>query len=354
MAVPVDVLRRVPLLSGLQDDELMELAARFRERVYDAGAPVVTAARPARGSSSSPRARRWWARRTGPPPAWQARLLRRDRADRRRPPLGRHHGRDEHALLGHRAARVPRLRQAAPGGRVDAARGARQAAAGGRGRRRRRRPSAASPALATRGLVDVGAPHATDDGAASTGVALLDTALSDGRLRIAKAEARGPGVEGSVFRDGVEDGRPALEAAPAAARLGTALRAVRMQRNLSQSELARLLGISPSAVSQAERGRRGLSLETLLDACTKLDLTLDELLRGDVNPRLPARPPPRSPPACGRAAPGAARCRGADRWSAAGPESTAQRRRPLRRALRAPRPARRGSSRARSPAARGR
>ena len=52
MAVPVDVLRRVPLLSGLQDDELMELAARFRERVYDAGAPVdAAAARPARGSS---------------------------------------------------------------------------------------------------------------------------------------------------------------------------------------------------------------------------------------------------------------------------------------------------------------
>jgi transcriptional regulator with XRE-family HTH domain len=120
-------------------------------------------------------------------------------------------------------------------------------------------------------------------------------ALSDGRLRIAKAEARGPGVEGSVFRTGVEGGRPVLEAAPAAARLGTALRAVRTQRHLSQSDLARLLGISPSAVSQAERGRRGLSLETLLDACTKLDLTLDELLRGDVHPgyRLARRHDPR-------------------------------------------------------------
>ena len=119
--------------------------------------------------------------------------------------------------------------------------------------------------------------------------------LSDGRLRIAKAEARGPGVEGSVFRSRVENGRPVLEAAPAAARLGTALRAVRMQRQLSQSDLARLLGISPSAVSQAERGRRGLSLETLLDACAKLDLTLDELLRGDVNPgyRLARRHDPR-------------------------------------------------------------
>src|SRR3954467_7321148 len=54
--------------------------------------------------------------------------------------------------------------------------------------------------------------------------------LSDGRLRIAKAEARGPGVEGSVFRTRIEDGRPELEAAPAAARVGTPLRAVPLQR----------------------------------------------------------------------------------------------------------------------------
>jgi transcriptional regulator with XRE-family HTH domain len=119
--------------------------------------------------------------------------------------------------------------------------------------------------------------------------------IGEGRLRIAKAEARGPGVEGNVFRCRVADGRPQIEAAPAAARLGTALRAVRTQRHLSQSDLARLLGISPSAVSQAERGRRGLSLETLLDASAKLDLTLDELLRGDVSPgyRLARRHDPR-------------------------------------------------------------
>src|SRR3954471_15766454 len=42
MGVPVDLLRRVPLLSGLADDELAALAARFRERTYDAGAPVTS------------------------------------------------------------------------------------------------------------------------------------------------------------------------------------------------------------------------------------------------------------------------------------------------------------------------
>jgi len=48
MAVPVDVLRRVPLLAGLRDDELAELSTRFRERAYDRGAPVVS-----RGSSGT-------------------------------------------------------------------------------------------------------------------------------------------------------------------------------------------------------------------------------------------------------------------------------------------------------------
>src|SRR3954468_7713734 len=42
MGVPADLLRRVPLLAGLADDELAALAARFRERIYDAGAPVTT------------------------------------------------------------------------------------------------------------------------------------------------------------------------------------------------------------------------------------------------------------------------------------------------------------------------
>lgn len=119
--------------------------------------------------------------------------------------------------------------------------------------------------------------------------------VGDGRLRIAKAEGRPPGVEGSVFRYGLEGGLPVLAAAPAAARLGAALRSLRIARHLSQADLARLAGVSPSAISQAERGRRGLSLETLLDLAGKLNITLDELLRGDVAPgyRLARRDDPR-------------------------------------------------------------
>ena len=107
-------------------------------------------------------------------------------------------------------------------------------------------------------------------------------AVGESRLRIAKADGRPAGIEGSVFRYRDVEGLPALTPAPIAARIGTALRAARTQRHLSQSDLARLAGVSPSAISQAERGQRGLSLETLLELTGKLNMTVDELLRGDV------------------------------------------------------------------------
>jgi transcriptional regulator with XRE-family HTH domain len=106
--------------------------------------------------------------------------------------------------------------------------------------------------------------------------------VEDSRLRIAKADGRPPGVEGSVFSYDDAGGMPSLTPAPVVARIGAALRAARTQRQLSQSGLARLAGVSPSAISQAERGRRGLSLETLLELTANLGMTLDELLRGEV------------------------------------------------------------------------
>lgn len=106
--------------------------------------------------------------------------------------------------------------------------------------------------------------------------------VGESRLRVAKAEGRPPGIEGSVFRYRAAEGLPALTPAPVAARIGAALRAARTQRHLSQSDLARLADVSPSAISQAERGHRGLSLETLLELTSRLGMTVDELLRGDV------------------------------------------------------------------------
>jgi transcriptional regulator with XRE-family HTH domain len=105
--------------------------------------------------------------------------------------------------------------------------------------------------------------------------------VDDHRVRISKADGRPPGVEGSVLSVSRHEGALRLEATPAAARLAGALRSLRLRRNLSQSELAELAGVSPSAISHAERGQSGLSLDTLLDLSARLNVTLDELLSGD-------------------------------------------------------------------------
>jgi len=87
-----------------------------------------------------------------------------------------------------------------------------------------------------------------------------------------------------MFRYSVKDGGLQLQPTQAAARVGAALRAYRLRRDLSQSDLARLAGVSPSAISQVERGERGLSLETLMALSGRLNVTLDELLGGEVTP----------------------------------------------------------------------
>ena len=104
--------------------------------------------------------------------------------------------------------------------------------------------------------------------------------VGDGTVRVAKAEGRPPSVEGLVFRYRDEGDTVALEPAPAAAVLGTGLRTLRQERRLSQSEVAALAGVSASAISQAERGERGLSLETLLELTGRLGISIDELLHG--------------------------------------------------------------------------
>src|SRR6266480_3164792 len=91
-------------------------------------------------------------------------------------------------------------------------------------------------------------------------------------------------AQGQLFRYSVQDGTLQLQPAQAVARVGMALRAYRMRRELSQSDLARLAGVSPSAISQVERGERGLSLETLMALSGRLNVTLDELLGGEVTP----------------------------------------------------------------------
>jgi transcriptional regulator with XRE-family HTH domain len=105
--------------------------------------------------------------------------------------------------------------------------------------------------------------------------------VDDRSVRVAKAEGRDERVRGSVLHWQYEDGGLALAPAELVGRIAASLRALRRTRELNQHDLAELAGVSPSAVSQAERAERGLSLATLVRLSSALGITIDELLRGE-------------------------------------------------------------------------
>ena len=102
--------------------------------------------------------------------------------------------------------------------------------------------------------------------------------VGGGHLRVIKAEGRPASVQGRLLRMDFSDGVLRLEDERALGRLGQGLERVRRERHLNQSDLARLAGVSQSAVSQAEAGRRGLSLETVMLLSERLGMGMDELL----------------------------------------------------------------------------
>jgi transcriptional regulator with XRE-family HTH domain len=104
----------------------------------------------------------------------------------------------------------------------------------------------------------------------------------DGRsVRVAKAEGRDDDATGSVLHWHDDGGRVVLEPAATVDRLPAALQAVRRLHHLSQHDLADLAGVTASAISQAERAERGLSLATLLRLSAALGITIDAVLRGE-------------------------------------------------------------------------
>ena len=105
--------------------------------------------------------------------------------------------------------------------------------------------------------------------------------LSPTHLRILKAEGHSALVQGRLFRVSVGEETIHLHAERALGRLGEGLRAVRSERSLNQADLARLAEVSPSAISQAEGGQRGLSLDTLLTLTGRLGIGLDTLLENE-------------------------------------------------------------------------
>lgn len=86
------------------------------------------------------------------------------------------------------------------------------------------------------------------------------------RAVVRKADGRRGEVVGRSVHATVVDGDLVATGAPVTARqrLGDAVRDQRLARGLSQREVARRVGISPSALSQVERGVRGPSGDTLV------------------------------------------------------------------------------------------
>jgi transcriptional regulator with XRE-family HTH domain len=72
--------------------------------------------------------------------------------------------------------------------------------------------------------------------------------------------------------------------------VGPRLRARREEARMSLRELARRLGISPSAVSQIETGKSRPSVSTLYGIASELAMSLDELFSSRPSPPSPSEP----------------------------------------------------------------
>jgi transcriptional regulator with XRE-family HTH domain len=101
----------------------------------------------------------------------------------------------------------------------------------------------------------------------SGGELVLEVVKADGRPR----SVQGRALEARLVDDDLVDARPI---GVARQRLGEWLRELRSQRGVGQAELARRVGISPSALSQAERGVGRVSAETLMRVWEELGVPL--------------------------------------------------------------------------------
>lgn len=100
------------------------------------------------------------------------------------------------------------------------------------------------------------------------------------RLRIDRADGRRGRVVGMTMEYAVDDGVVAVRPPTTVSRLGEVLRSIRKQRGWSQADLAAMIGVSGSAISQTERGQQSLSLDTVIDLAVRLGVSVDHLVRG--------------------------------------------------------------------------
>ncbi len=118
----------------------------------------------------------------------------------------------------------------------------------------------------------------------------IDLSRSEGghTLQLVKAEGRALGAEDEVPQRYELDGgelRLVADSRRELLRLGRAIRAARLRRGLSQAELAEVLGVTPSTVSQAEHGLIALSLTNLFRLARELQLNLAPVLAPQESPK---------------------------------------------------------------------
>ena len=110
--------------------------------------------------------------------------------------------------------------------------------------------------------------------------------VRDDRLRVLKAEGRPTNQHGASYRLRVTaEGDVDVTITPGGGRLARGLAALRGDLGMTQAELASVAGVTPSAISQAEGGSRGLSVDTLLHISDQLAIPIDRIVN--------AAPPPR-------------------------------------------------------------
>lgn len=104
------------------------------------------------------------------------------------------------------------------------------------------------------------------------------------QLHVVKAESAAGAVQGLTFAFRLEADQLVVRRHPSAGRLARGLSAVRRDLGLTQAQLATVADVTASAISQAESGARGLSVDTLITISDRLGISLDRLVDAAPDP----------------------------------------------------------------------
>jgi transcriptional regulator with XRE-family HTH domain len=63
-------------------------------------------------------------------------------------------------------------------------------------------------------------------------------------------------------------------------KMGKRIEKIRKTKVMNQAQFARFLGMTPQNLSEIEKGKKGLSIETLINICVKCRISSDYILFG--------------------------------------------------------------------------